>query len=86
MVSVFQYKVYQVRLGERLLNREACQNMQYAFSKPSLVNLISKDTNLVFYSLVNKLVHSLTHPFITEILLMGRKESNQTNKSLFKLL
>ena len=28
---------------------EACRAIQHAFSKPSLVNLISKDANLVFY-------------------------------------
>ena len=30
-------------------HREACRAIQNAFSKPSLVNLISKDANLVFY-------------------------------------
>ena len=30
-------------------HREACRAIQHAFSKPSLVNLISKDANLVFY-------------------------------------
>ena len=30
-------------------HREACRAIQHAFSKPSLVNLISKDTHLVFY-------------------------------------
>ena len=28
---------------------EACRAIQHAISKPSLVNLISKDVNLVFY-------------------------------------
>ena len=34
----------------KLINRipEACQAIQHAFSMPSLVNLISKDTHLVF--------------------------------------
>ena len=32
-----------------VLQWEACQGIQHAFSKPSLVNLISKDANLVFY-------------------------------------
>ena len=41
-----------------MLNREACRAIQHAFSKPSLVNLISKDVNLVFYLSVYKLVHS----------------------------
>ena len=31
---------------------EACQAIQHALLKPSLVNLISKDPNLVFYLLV----------------------------------
>ena len=48
-VSVFWYQVYHARLWECLLNREACQAIQYAFSKPSLINLISKDMNLVVY-------------------------------------
>ena len=39
-------------------HREACQAIQHAFSKPSLVNLISKDTNLVFYLSVYPLFHS----------------------------
>ena len=30
-------------------HREACRAIQHAFSKPSLVNLISKVRNLVFY-------------------------------------
>ena len=41
-----------------MLNREACGAIQHAFSKPSLVNLISKDMNQVFYLSVDKLVHS----------------------------
>ena len=32
--------------------------IQHAFSKPSLVNLISKDANLVFYLSVYPLFHS----------------------------
>ena len=28
---------------------EACRAIQYTFSKPSLVNFMSKDANLVFY-------------------------------------
>ena len=39
-------------------HREASQAIQHAFSKLSLVNLISKDTNLVFYLSVNPLIHS----------------------------
>ena len=33
--------------------------IQHVFSKPSLVNLISKDANLVFYLLVNPLLNTL---------------------------
>ena len=36
---------------------KACRAIQYAFSKPSLVNLISKDTSLVFYLSVYPLLH-----------------------------
>ena len=36
----------------------ACQAIQHVFSKPTLVNMISKDANLVFYVSVYKLVHS----------------------------
>ena len=41
-------------------HREACQSIQHAFSKPSLVKLISKDANLVFYLSVYPLFHSMT--------------------------
>ena len=41
-----------------LLNRNACLAIQHAFSKPCLVNLISKDVNLVFNLLAFKLAHS----------------------------
>ena len=37
---------------------EACRAIYYAFSKPSLVNLISKYANLVFYLSVFPLFHS----------------------------
>ena len=37
---------------------EACWAIQHAFSRPSLVNLISKDMNLVFYLSVYPLFHS----------------------------
>ena len=37
---------------------EACQAIQNAFSKQSLVNLVSKDANLVFYVSVYLLFHS----------------------------
>ena len=57
-VSVFLYQVYLARLRECLLNHKACRAIQHAFSKLSLVNLIAKDMNLVFYLSVYKLVHS----------------------------
>ena len=40
-------------------HREACWAIQHAFSKPSLVNLISKDANLVFYLSVYPLLNTL---------------------------
>ena len=40
-------------------HREACRAIQHAFSKPSLVNLISKDANLVFYLSGNPLLNTL---------------------------
>ena len=50
---------FDIRLQERLFNREACRAIQYAFLKPNLVNFISKDANQVFYSSVYPLVDSL---------------------------
>ena len=38
---------------------EACQAIQHTFSKPSLVNLISKDANLVFLLSVYPLLNTL---------------------------
>ena len=35
----------------------ACRAIQHAFSKPCLVNLISKDANLLIYLSVSKLIH-----------------------------
>ena len=40
-------------------HREACRAIQHAFSKPSLVNLITKDANLVFYLSVYPLLNTL---------------------------
>ena len=40
-------------------HREACRAIQQAFSKPSLVNLISKDANLVFYLSVYPVLKTL---------------------------
>ena len=40
-------------------HREACWAIQHAFSKPRLVNLISKDVNLVFYLSVYPLLNTL---------------------------
>ena len=46
------------KVSRRLLNREACRAIQRAFLGPSLVNLISKDANLVFYLSEYPFVHS----------------------------
>ena len=40
-------------------HREACRVIQHVFSKPSLINLISKDANLVFYLSVYPLLNTL---------------------------
>ena len=40
---------------------KALRTLVHAFSKKSLVSLISKDGNMVFYLSVYKLVHSLTY-------------------------
>ena len=40
-------------------HREACRAIQHALSKPSLVKLIIKDTNLVFYLSVYPLLNTL---------------------------
>ena len=40
-------------------HRVACRAIQHAFSKPCLVNLISKDANLVFYLSVYPLLNTL---------------------------
>ena len=40
-------------------HREACRAIQHAFSKPNLINLISKDANLVFYLSVYPLLNTL---------------------------
>ena len=63
-------------LQECLLNDQACPEIQHGFSKLSLVNLISKDMNLVFYSSVHKLVHSDKPPDSTSILeaLPGKRD------------
>ena len=44
-------------------HREACQAIQHAFSTPSLVNLISKDANLLFY-------YQFTHCFTLQLAIM----------------
>ena len=41
--------------------REACRAIQQAFSKPRLVNLISKDSNLVFYLSVYPIVEHFSN-------------------------
>ena len=53
------YQIYQARLWERVLNRLANLAIRHAFSNLSLVNLISKETNLVFCLSVHKLIYSL---------------------------
>ena len=45
----FDIKFTRQGFEKACLHREACRAIQHAFSKPSLVNLISKDTNLVFF-------------------------------------
>ena len=57
------------RLRESLLKCEACRAIQHAFSKPNLVNLISKDMNLVFYLSVYKLVNSSNYSNYDEIII-----------------
>ena len=49
-------------------HREACRAIQHAFSKPSLVNLISKDANLVFYLSVYTLLNTLQNDY--DVILM----------------
>ena len=56
-----RHSQHQARHWEGLLTSGGLQNVnqiQHAFSKPSLVNLISKDANLVFYLSVYQLFHS----------------------------
>ena len=48
-MSVFVIKFTRQGFENACWHREACRAFQHAFSKPSLVNLISKDSNLVFY-------------------------------------
>ena len=50
-------------------HREACRAIQRAFSKPSLVNLISKDANPVFYLSVYPLVNTLQTAIMTLFLM-----------------
>ena len=56
------------KASRKLVDCEACRAIQHAFSKPNLVNLISKDTNLVFYLSVYKLVNSLNYSNYDEII------------------
>ena len=48
-MSVFWYQVYQARRENTCWHCEACRVIHHAFLKPSLVNMISNDANLVFY-------------------------------------
>ena len=45
----FDIKITRQGFENACWHREACRAIQHAFSKPSLVKLISKDANLVFY-------------------------------------
>ena len=45
-------------------HREACRAIQHAFSKPSLVNFISKDPNLVFYLSIYPLLLAIMTYFV----------------------
>ena len=58
-------------------HREACRVIQQAFSKPSLVNLISKDANLVFYlsvyPMLNTLLTSYHDVFLMFVLIQRHK-------------
>ena len=53
-------------------HREACRAIQHAFSKPSLVNLISKYTNLVFYLSVTLQTSDYDVIFVFCLLLIQR--------------
>ena len=52
----------QARVLECILNCAALpsDSTRVLFSKPDLVNLISKDVNMVFYKFIYSLVHSLS--------------------------
>ena len=54
----FDIKFTKQGLENACWHREACRAIQQVFLKPSLVNLISKDTHLVFYLSVYQLFHS----------------------------
>ena len=52
----FCYHVFQAQLREHMINDSECLVIQQGFSKPCLVNLISKDTHLIFSTYVYNLV------------------------------
>ena len=58
-MSVFDIKFTRQGFENACWHREACRVIQHAFSKSSLVNLISKDANLVFYLSVYPLLNTL---------------------------
>ena len=58
LMSVFDIKFTRQGFDNASWHHEACKAIQHAFSKPSLVNLISKDANLVFFLSVFPLFHS----------------------------
>ena len=47
-VQVFDIKFTRQGFENACWHREACRAIQHAFSKLSLVNVISKDANLIF--------------------------------------
>ena len=63
-------------------HREACRAIQHAFSKPSLVNLISKDANLVFYLSVYTLLCTLqTSDYDVFFVLIQRHERRHSKSA-----
>ena len=65
-----------------LLNREACRAIQHAVLKPSRVNLISKDENLVFYLSVYKLSSLQTSEY--DVIVDFNVDSKSVNTSFKK--
>ena len=57
-MSVFDIKFTRQGFENACWHCEACRAIQHAFSKPSLINLISIDANLVLYY---QFTHCVTH-------------------------